>query len=144
MSLIRQIGLLVLAAGLSALIGLEREARHRSAGLRTHMLVGLGSALFAMVGEALGTDPTRVAAQVVSGIGFLGAGAIFRSGDHVRGLTTAAGLWTVAAIGVASGLGLLALAITATGVGLLILHTLAPLADRVGAKSSSGRADQPE
>jgi putative Mg2+ transporter-C (MgtC) family protein len=126
---------LLWAAGLSALIGLERELRHRDAGLRTHMMVGLGSALFTIAGAEIGTDPARMAAQVVSGIGFLGAGAIFRSGDSVKGLTTAAGLWTVAAIGVVAGFGQLGLAITATVVALVVLYGLAPVVDRLGRRS---------
>ncbi len=125
---------LIVAAVLSAVIGIERELRQQDAGLRTHMLVGLGAALFAAVGIAMGSDPTRIAAQVVSGIGFLGAGAIFRSGETVRGLTTAAGLWLVAAIGVSAGSGLIQLAVIATVVGLGILYGLAPLVDRVSDK----------
>src|SRR5688572_21016158 len=107
MDLTENIVNLLVAAGLSGLIGLEREWRDRDAGLRTHMLVGLGAALFTIAGAELGTDPSRVAAQVVTGIGFLGAGAIFRSGEAVKGLTTAAGLWTVAGIGLAAGSGLI-------------------------------------
>ena len=122
---------LLLAAGLSGLIGLERELAEHAAGLRTHMLVGLGAALFTMAGIELGGDPSRVAAQVVTGIGFLGAGAIFRAGHTVKGLTTAAGLWTVAGIGLAVGSGLLAMGITATVIGLIILHGLTPLVNRL-------------
>jgi putative Mg2+ transporter-C (MgtC) family protein len=89
-----------------AVIGMERELAAQPAGLRTHMLVALGAALFTLVGtEVAGTDPTRIAAQVVSGVGFLGAGAILREGATVRGLTTAATLWAAAAIGLANGLG---------------------------------------
>lgn len=128
---------LLWAAGLSALIGLERELRHRDAGLRTHMMVGLGSALFTIAGAEMGTDATRMAAQVVSGIGFLGAGAIFRSGDSIKGLTTAAGLWTVAAIGVVAGFGELALAVTATVVALVVLYGLLPVVDRIGRSKRS-------
>ncbi|MEX2623118.1 MAG: MgtC/SapB family protein [Acidimicrobiia bacterium] len=93
---------LVIATLLSGLVGIDRELRKRDAGLRTHMLVGLGAAVFSIVGLQVGEDPSRVAAQVVTGIGFLGAGTIFRAGNSVRGLTTAAGLWTVAGIGVAT------------------------------------------
>ena len=110
---------LALAVVLCGLVGLEREARDQPAGLRTHMLVGLGAALFTLVsahgfeafdrprpdGAPLRVDPTRIAAQIVSGIGFLGAGAIIRQGFNVRGLTTAAALWIVAAIGMAVGAG---------------------------------------
>jgi putative Mg2+ transporter-C (MgtC) family protein len=102
---------LFVAAGLGGAIGLERELRERQAGLRTHLVVSVGSALFTLV-SAYGfhnfegtVDPTRIAAQIVSGIGFLGAGAIIRQGLSVRGLTTAASLWLVAAIGMASGAG---------------------------------------
>lgn len=100
----------VLAAGaLGGLVGIERELSDQPAGLRTHILVALGAALFTMTGAfgilGEGIDPTRVAAQVVTGIGFLGAGAILRYGLTIRGLTTAAGLWVTAAIGTAVALG---------------------------------------
>src|ERR1044071_1722461 len=99
---------LALAAGLGGAIGLEREFRHKPAGLRTNMLIALGSALFSVlsveVGAAAGS-PDRIAAQIVTGIGFLGAGAILRSGANVQGLTTAATIWVNAAIGMAAGLG---------------------------------------
>jgi putative Mg2+ transporter-C (MgtC) family protein len=120
-----QIGELALAFVLSSLIGLEREWRQKSAGLRTHTLVGVGAALFMLVskygfGDVLVPgrtvlDPSRVAAQVVSGIGFIGGGLIFVRGDIVRGLTTAAIVWVTAAIGMAcaAGLALLACATTA-------------------------------
>ncbi|HWE34750.1 MAG TPA: MgtC/SapB family protein [Solirubrobacteraceae bacterium] len=103
---------LLLALGLSSVIGLERELRQKSAGLRTYALVGVGSALFMLVSSygfasILSThvtlDPSRVAAQVVSGIGFIGGGLIFVHRADVRGLTTAAGVWTVAAVGMAAG-----------------------------------------
>ncbi len=108
---------IALAAGLGAAIGLERELREREAGLRTHLLVSLGAALFTLVSaygwsdwhfsnaEGIVFDPTRIAAQIVTGVGFLGAGAIIRQGLTVRGLTTAATLWAVAAIGMAVGAG---------------------------------------
>jgi len=102
---------LFVAAALGGAIGLERELRERQAGLRTHLVVSVGSALFTLV-SAYGfsnfgarVDPTRIAAQIVTGIGFLGAGAIIRQGLSVRGLTTAASLWLVAAIGMAAGAG---------------------------------------
>ncbi len=115
---------------LSAVIGLEREVRQKSAGLRTHTLVGVGSALFMLVskygfGDVLRSgrivvDPSRVAAQIVTGIGFLGAGIIFVRRDSVRGLTTAAGVWVTAAVGAAAGAGLAAIAALATGVYFLV------------------------
>jgi putative Mg2+ transporter-C (MgtC) family protein len=113
---------ILLAAGLGATIGLERELSAQSAGLRTHMLVCLGAAVFTLSGAiTIHTDPTRIAAQVVTGIGFLGAGAILREGTGVRGLTTAASLWLTAAIGVAVGLRDWTAAITTTIVGILVL-----------------------
>jgi putative Mg2+ transporter-C (MgtC) family protein len=125
---------LLVAAVLTGSIGLERELRERAAGLRTHMLVGVGSALFTIVSAYAWTDfafsgaggvtfdPTRIAAQIVTGIGFLGAGAIIRQGLSVRGLTTAAGLWVVAAIGMAAGY--YTAAVLATG---LVLVGLGPV-----------------
>ncbi len=105
---------LSVAAGLGAAIGLEREYREREAGVRTHLLVALGAALFTIVSaygfsdffaDGIQTDPTRIAAQIVTGVGFLGAGAIIREGLSVRGLTSAGSLWVVAAIGMATGIG---------------------------------------
>src|SRR4051794_41083007 len=130
-----------LAAALGAVIGLERELRDREAGLRTHMLVALGSALFTIL-SAYGfrdvmtnplfvrTDPTRIAAQIVTGIGFLGAGAIIRQGFSVRGLTTAATLWLTAAIGMAAGAGSYVAAALTTGLALFSLWPLRVLAYR--------------
>jgi putative Mg2+ transporter-C (MgtC) family protein len=113
---------IVVAAGLGAAVGLERELGAQAAGLRTHMLVSLGAAVFTLAGtEFAGTDPTRVAAQVVTGIGFLGGGAILREGATVRGLTTAASLWVTAAIGLAVGLRAWFAAATATGLALAVL-----------------------
>lgn len=95
---------LVVALGLGALVGLERQLTRKPAGLRTHMLVSLGACMFTVVSiDGFGMDPARVAAGIVTGIGFLGAGAIMGSGHHVRGITTAATLWVTAAIGLAVG-----------------------------------------
>jgi putative Mg2+ transporter-C (MgtC) family protein len=125
------------AAALGGAIGLERELRERQAGLRTHLVVSVGSALFTLV-SAYGfhnfdgkVDPTRIAAQIVSGIGFLGAGAIIRQGLSVRGLTTAASLWLVAAIGMASGAGYWDGALIATLGALLTLGPLRVFAFRI-------------
>ena len=119
------------AAGLGGVIGLERELDEKAAGLRTHMLVAVGSALFTLVGAygfedfpATSVDPTRIAAQVVTGIGFLGAGIIFRQGFTIRGLTTAASLWLVAAIGMAAGAGFWKGAVITTVVALISLRPL--------------------
>lgn len=121
---------LALALALSSAIGLERETRQKSAGLRTYSLVGLGSALFMMTSKygffdvlkpgSVILDPSRVAAQIVSGIGFIGAGIIFVRRDAVRGLTTAAGIWLTAAVGAAAGADLVVLA-TATTVAYFIV-----------------------
>jgi putative Mg2+ transporter-C (MgtC) family protein len=127
---------LALAAILGGAVGFERELREREAGLRTHLLVAVGSALFTLVSayawsdftfsraNGMTFDPTRIAAQIVTGVGFLGAGAIIRQGLSVRGLTTAATLWLVAAIGMASGAGYWRAAVIAT-VGAIV--TLWPL-----------------
>jgi putative Mg2+ transporter-C (MgtC) family protein len=132
---------LALAAILGGLIGIERELREREAGLRTHLLVALGSALFTIVGAygfhdflASGrsvVDPTRIAAQIVTGIGFLGAGAIIRQGFSVRGLTTAATLWVVAAVGLASGAGYYSAAVITTALVLIALYPLRIIAYRI-------------
>jgi putative Mg2+ transporter-C (MgtC) family protein len=127
-----------LALLLSSIIGVERELRQKSAGLRTYALVGVGSALFMLVStygfaDTLGghvtLDPSRVAAQIVSGIGFIGGGLIFVRRDNVRGLTTAAGVWTVAAIGMAAGGNLPLLAIATTFAYLLVSYGF-PLIER--------------
>jgi putative Mg2+ transporter-C (MgtC) family protein len=113
---------IVVAAGLGAAIGVERELGAQPAGLRTHMLVSLGAALFTLAGVGIGgSDPTRIAAQVVTGIGFLGGGAILREGATIRGLTTAASLWVTAAIGLAVGLEHWFAAMAATTIALAVL-----------------------
>ena len=125
---------------LCGLIGLERETRDQAAGFRTHILLGLGAALFTLVsaygfpeftraalesgGRGVQFDPTRIAAQIVTGVGFLGAGAIIRRGLDVRGLTTAASLWAAAAIGLASGAGFYFGAAATTAVVLIALYLL--------------------
>jgi putative Mg2+ transporter-C (MgtC) family protein len=126
----RQAGELGLALLLSALIGLEREVRQKSAGLRTHTLVGVGAGLFMLISkygfsDVLQTgrivlDPSRVAAQIATGIGFLGAGLIFVRGDSVRGLTTAASVWVTAAVGACAGAGLPVLAALTAGIYFLV------------------------
>lgn len=120
---------LVLAALLGAAIGLEREYRQKPAGLRTNMLIALGAALFTIVSIQIGgssVSPDRIAAQVVTGIGFLGGGAILRAGHTVHGMTTAATIWVNAAIGMAAGAGQFAMAAEATGITLLVLAVLLP------------------
>jgi putative Mg2+ transporter-C (MgtC) family protein len=113
------------AAGLGSAIGLERELDSQPAGFRTHLLVGLGSGLFTVAGVGIaGADPSRVAAQVVAGIGFLGAGAILRDGGHIKGLTTAASLWVTASLGLAVGLGRFVAAGAAALLALVALTVL--------------------
>ncbi|MDH3308009.1 MAG: MgtC/SapB family protein [Acidimicrobiia bacterium] len=117
---------LAVAIVCSAAVGFERETAQKAAGLRTHSLVGVGSAIFSMLSIVgfEGPDESRVAAQIVTGIGFLGAGAIFREGQFVQGLTTAAGLWTVAAIGMAAGSGSYVIALLSTVAVLGVLYSL--------------------
>ncbi|MBZ5557823.1 MAG: MgtC/SapB family protein [Acidobacteriia bacterium] len=121
---------LLLAAGLGAAIGIEREFRHKSAGLRTNMLIALGSALFTVMSirfaAAAGT-PDRIASGIVTGIGFLGAGAILQSGGTVHGMTTAATIWVNAAVGTAAGAGEYAIASVATLITLVVLALLQPV-----------------
>lgn len=135
-----QVGELALAFGLSSLIGLEREFRQKSAGLRTHTIVGVASALIVLVskygfGDILSDhvtlDPSRVAAQIVSGIGFIGGGLIFVRRDAVRGLTTAAVVWLTAAVGMAAGAGLPVLAILVTAGHFVVVFGYTPLAARL-------------
>lgn len=127
---------LAIATILGAIVGLERERAEQAAGLRTHALVSLGAALFMIVssygftsvlGQHVVLDPSRVAAQVASGIGFLGAGTIILRRQIVRGLTTAASIWTVAAIGLATGGGMYAAAVEATIFVLIVLAAMRPL-----------------
>jgi putative Mg2+ transporter-C (MgtC) family protein len=123
-------GRLLLAAALGAVIGFERELRQKEAGLRTNMLITMGTALFTIMSMELaagpGDDRTRVASQIVTGIGFLGGGAILHEKGSVKGLTTAATIWMNAAIGMAAGTGRYGLAVVATVITLLTLSALFP------------------
>lgn len=143
-------------------MGLERHVRHKDAGIKTHVLVGLGSCLFTLVstygfapitGPDIAVDPSRVAAQIVSGIGFLGAGVIFVNNDTVRGLTTAATVWLSAAIGMACGSGMILLGIIAVILDYLVVFAVGPLASRMQGRRAElmvridyevGRAIMPE
>lgn len=123
-----------LAAVVGGLVGLEREMRRQSAGLRTHILICLGAALLTLLSiwmaQTLGnglSDPTRIAAQIVSGIGFLGAGAIMKIGNNTKGLTTAASIWGVAALGMAIGAGMWVPALVALVLILVALTLLEPV-----------------
>jgi putative Mg2+ transporter-C (MgtC) family protein len=140
-----------LAAVLAGVIGIERELREQEAGLRTHMLVCVGATMFMLVGVyawgdmTLGNqigvvvDPSRVASYVVSGIGFLGAGAIIRHGINVRGLTTAASLWVVAAIGVGVGAGMYAFSVATTALVILALWPLSQVKRYLAGKADETR-----
>ena len=140
---------LLCAAALGSIIGFERERLLWTAGIRTHMLVCVGACLI-MIVSAFGfsdslnaqhvvLDPSRVAAQVVSGIGFLGAGAILARGEIIRGLTTAASIWTVAAIGLAVGGGLYFAAAASTGVIVVILVGIKPIEEAYRARNQTAR-----
>ncbi len=134
---------LVLSVVLGGIIGFERQHRGKTAGLRTHILVCLGSCLVAVLSLNLyynvqgmtNADPARLAAQVVSGIGFLGAGAIMKEGPTIKGLTTAASLWVVASVGIAAGVGALVGAVATTVLVVLALEVL-PKIDQLYAKRS--------
>jgi len=120
---------LIVAAGLGMLVGLERILVHKEAGMKTHALVSLGAAVFIVVSEMIavkyaiigGLDPSRVASQIIVGIGFLGAGSIILQGNRLSGLTTASGLWVTAGIGMAAGFGFYSLAVMTTVLVLFIL-----------------------
>lgn len=133
---------LALASVLGGIVGYERERREHPAGLRTHILVCLGATLITLISMSFDpaySDPARIAAQIVSGIGFLGAGTILRQGNIVRGLTTAASLWTVAGIGMAVARGgpYYILAVVATGIVFLTLSTIRAIEPALGKQTGN-------
>ena len=138
---------LFVAGVMGALVGLDREYRAKEAGYRTHFLVSLGSALIMIISQhgfdgvlhevGVGLDPSRVASQVVTGIGFIGAGTIILHKQTVRGLTTAAGIWATSGIGLTIGVGMYVLGISATVLTLIGLEVLSLLFKKVGMKSLS-------
>ena len=135
---------LITATVLGAVLGLEREVQQKSAGLRTNILIAVGSAVFTLMSYRLAetdADPSRIAAQIVTGIGFLGAGAIIHRGSGVQGLTTAATIWVNAAVGVAAGGGEYHLAFIATALTLAALLVLHPV-ERAIAKRRRPSADR--
>jgi putative Mg2+ transporter-C (MgtC) family protein len=146
----QQVGELVLAFVLSSVVGLERQFRDKSAGLRTHTLVGTASALFLLVSKygfgdvalkgVVNLDPSRVAAQIVSGIGFLGAGLIITRRGTIHGLTTAASVWETAAIGMAAGAGLPLLAVLVTMLHFVVVLGYTPLAMFIATRSHAERS----
>ena len=134
-------GRILIAGVLGAVLGLEREWRGKEAGLRTNTLIAIASALFGTMSLACGGDPARIAAQVVTGGGFLGAGAIMRTGGNVQGLTTAAMIWANAAIGLACGAGHVRLAAAATVIVLVAMIGLTPLDRQFDDRKAGRRAD---
>ena len=134
---------LLTAVILGSIIGLERELRGKPAGLRTNTLICLGSCIFTIISTSLpGSEPGRIAAQIVTGIGFLGAGAIIQSGASVHGLTTAAGIWVVASIGMACGTKTYFLAISAAILTLIVLLLLPPLEKKIGKDRADAKHNQ--
>lgn len=136
----QEAGYLLASFVLCSFIGFERQFRQKSAGYRTHVLVGIGTCAFTLVSaygfagvleNDIRLDPSRIAAQIVSGIGFLGAGVIFKGRNMVRGLTTAATIWVTAAVGMACGAGMLVLATMLTALHLFTLFVIAPLIRRI-------------
>ena len=126
---------LFLAVALGALIGFERELKHRPAGLRTHMLVSLGATVFTVISLSFDIEPTRIAAGIVTGIGFLGAGSIIAHKGHIRGITSAATLWVVSGIGLCIGVGQYLLAIISALLVFAILQ-LGRIEKRVDAENN--------
>jgi len=122
---------LLLAAAVGGVIGAEREFRRKSAGFRTNILIALGAALFTMLSQVMasqtGGDSTRIAAQIVVGVGFLGAGAIIRTNRNVNGVTTAATVWVNAALGMSAGAGEYHMTLMAAGITVIVLLILAPI-----------------
>jgi putative Mg2+ transporter-C (MgtC) family protein len=139
---------LVLSVALSGIVGLQRELGRKPAGLRTHILVGLGSTVFMILSVELlrgtGIDPTRIAAAVITGMGFLGAGTIFRTQGTIHGLTTAASLWVIAGIGMAVGVGYYLLALIAAALAFIVLQVFGIVENffERGRKSPSDDSDK--
>ncbi|MBU1036562.1 MgtC/SapB family protein [Patescibacteria group bacterium] len=137
---------LILAVVFGGVVGWERQAERKPAGLRTHMLVSLGSALFTIISFAIlekfnqsVVDPTRIAAGIVTGVGFLGAGAILQSKGEIKGLTTAASIWIVAAIGMTCGFGSFLLAGVASIITVIILYLMDSLEDRIASRKHENK-----
>lgn len=134
-----------LAALLGLVIGAEREHSHKPAGLRTYSLITMGSALFTVLSQQLTgpyIDPTRIAAQIITGIGFFGAGLIFTRGEHVVGLTSAATIWVAAAIGMAVGFKMYAVAIASTAIAIVILYSVRFVEQRLFDKNGINGGNQ--
>jgi len=140
---LRMVVRLVIASLLGGLLGFERQHERKSAGIRTHMLVGLGSALFTMVPAEIGMDVSRVIQGVAAGIGFLGAGTILKLSEahEIKGLTTAACIWMTAAMGTAVGAGRIGLAAISVGLALLILYVLHRIEHWLKTRTGTGHCD---
>ncbi|RKY07957.1 MAG: MgtC/SapB family protein [Planctomycetota bacterium] len=123
---------IILAVAFGAAIGMEREISGKAAGLRTNVLICIGAAIFTIISKKMGGEPARIAAGVVAGVGFLGAGAVIQDRGGVRGLTTAASIWLVSSIGMACGAGFYSLAATSTLIGVLILIGLGQIERPLG------------
>lgn len=137
---------IILAIVLGAAVGLEREIRGKAAGLRTNILICLGAAVFTIISKQMaepGGSFTRIAAQIVTGVGFLGAGAIIRDRGGVHGLTTAATIWLVASIGMACGAGFYNLAITSTIIAIVVLMGLAKLTKLLESSTAKNKSESP-
>jgi putative Mg2+ transporter-C (MgtC) family protein len=138
---------IVLAVALGAALGLEREIRGKAAGLRTNVLICVGAALFTIISERMAAahdaSVTRIAAQIVTGVGFLGAGAIIQDRAGIHGLTTAATIWIVASIGMACGAGLYLLAAITTGIAFIVLIGLARLAKSIELHAPKQKTQEP-
>lgn len=138
---------LVVALLIGLALGTEREYHGHPAGIRTMALIGVGSCMFTVLGldPAFGSrvDPTRIAAQIVTGVGFLGAGSILRQGEYVRGLTTAASIWVVASLGMAVGFGYFGIAIFSAAIVILTLVAIRPIETRFFRNSRNRRRTDP-
>ena len=143
---------LLLAAGLGGVIGFERERAHKVAGLRTHSLVAIGAALLSIISvygfgdfvDGSSFDPSRLISNIIVGIGFIGGGAILRQGSRIMGITTAATLWLVAAVGIATGIGFFVGAIAGAIIGYLVLTVLWHMEKRIIAKMPYHHIDEVE
>jgi putative Mg2+ transporter-C (MgtC) family protein len=145
MNLQSDIAAILLAVGCGAAIGIERELKRKAAGLRTNVLICIGAAVFTVISKSMagGQDSiTRIAAQVVTGVGFLGAGAVIQDRGGIHGLTTAATIWLVASIGMACGAKLYELAIITTGLAIVVLLGLAEIDKRIRPNSKNRKTGQ--
>ena len=138
---------LILAVGLGGLIGIEREVHRKPAGLRTNILICMGAATFMLIAEKMTSDPTSIArltAGIVTGVGFIGGGAVLRDRNNVYGVTTAATIWVVTSIGIACGMRLYEIAVAVTLLSLLVLAALSPLDKKIHKAEAETEQQQEE